>query len=72
MKKKQFTISNFYCLSCGNKISLPRARGQQREKHHIKDIYCIHCGKETKHVEKREHDFDFDFTKIQKTITINV
>lgn len=73
MGRKQFTISNFYCLDCGNEIALPRNRGHQREKNHIKHIYCICCKAETKHLEKREKDFDLDlsFLNIKKPVSVN-
>jgi hypothetical protein len=54
MRKKatQPTISEFYCVICGNK-GVPIARYNQREAGHIKDLYCVHCQKETHHVEVR-------------------
>jgi len=52
-------ISDFYCKECHFVIPLPRSR-KQREKGHIKDVYCIHCKKVTKHLEIRETDFTYD------------
>lgn len=57
MAKQKFTISQFYCKECGNKIPLPRKTGKQREKDHTKHIYCIKCKIKTPHNEVREFDF---------------
>lgn len=59
--RRNFTLSNFYCSDCGSTITLPRQKGSQREKNHIKDIYCHHCKKTTKHIEQRQFDFDFNY-----------
>ena len=37
------TISNFVCGECGMVMPLPRKHCYQREKGHIKDIYCPVC-----------------------------
>ena len=48
------TTSDFYCTECGNKgIPIMRRPGGQREAGHLKNLYCIHCRKETNHVEIR-------------------
>lgn len=49
--KRKFTMSDFICNICGNKISLPRTR--QREKLHIKTFYCPFCKRITDHTEIR-------------------
>jgi hypothetical protein len=56
------TYSNFYCTQCTNKISLPRKNSKQRERNHLKNIYCIKCKEEVNHYEVRscDHDFVFD------------
>lgn len=64
------TISDFFCVECGNKgISCPRKNGQQREAGHLKKLYCIFCQKETNHAEVKpfgssytKEDFDLEFS----------
>lgn len=46
-----FTISQFKCQECGHIIPLPRKKKREREKGHIKDIYCPWCDKVTKTIE---------------------
>lgn len=62
-------FSDFYCTQCGNKgIPIVRKAGQQRETGHLKKLYCLHCQKETNHVEIRYpskytlDDFWIEFT----------
>ena len=62
------TISSFYCTQCGNEgVPLPRKVGQAREAGHLKNMFCLTCGKETNHVEIRhfgsytKEDFDLEF-----------
>ena len=50
-KKKRSTISNFICPECGLEFPIPRKIGQQREKGHIKDLYCPICNKIQKFTE---------------------
>lgn len=57
MYKTQVTISRFICTKCNNEgIPLPRFIGKQREKNHLKNIYCIHCKEKHNHVEIRAFD----------------
>ena len=52
MGKGKYTMSDFYCTSCGKQgIPIARKKGQQREKGHLKKLFCLYCGKETNHVE---------------------
>lgn len=47
MRKRRYTtISNFICPDCSNVIPLPRSHGNQREKGHIKTLYCPFCKSE--------------------------
>lgn len=47
--------SSFYCTECGNKgIPVIRKKGQLRKSGHLKKLYCLHCRKETNHVEIKE------------------
>lgn len=49
------TESQFYCTKCGRKgIPIPRKKGQQRERGHLKKLYCLFCKEETNHAEVRE------------------
>lgn len=57
---KNFKKSDFICLKCGTNFPLPRVK-RQREKGHIKDVYCIKCKKNTQHIEIREFDYALDF-----------
>lgn len=54
-----YRISEFYCSSCGSMTPLPRLRGQQREKYHVKDLWCFKCRDTTAHTEKRFCDHVF-------------
>ncbi len=49
-------ISELYCTFCGNKLMLPRPEFGQREKNHIKTMYCFRCNKDTPHLEIRDID----------------
>jgi NAD-dependent SIR2 family protein deacetylase len=49
-------ISYFYCNECGNAFPVPRVK-KQREKGHIKNLYCIKCKSRTHHTEVRDCDF---------------
>lgn len=47
--------SDFYCTSCGKKgVPIIRNHGKMREAGHLKKLFCIHCKKETNHVEIRD------------------
>ena len=56
MKKKKYNISYFICPECGESFPLPRFQGSQREKGHIKDLYCAFCNKVVKTTEIRSGD----------------
>ena len=50
----KITKSDFYCVFCSNKgIPVIRQNGAQREKGHLKRLFCLYCNKETNHVEIR-------------------
>ncbi len=58
IRGRHFTISTFKCTVCGKEgIPISRKQSNQREFGHLKKIYCIHCKKETNHVEIREFDY---------------
>lgn len=50
--------SRFICLHCMNEnmIATGIQRVSQREKNHVKDMYCLHCKKVTKNIEVRHCD----------------
>lgn len=48
MKRLHYVISNFICQECSTVVPLPRCHGRQRERGHIKDIWCPSCKKESK------------------------
>ena len=60
MRSHEFTISDFICPKCNHKQSLPRKKGKQREKGHIKNIYCPFCKEKTQHVEIRAFDSELE------------
>jgi hypothetical protein len=52
-----FTVSDFYCTCCGQKgIPAPRKASKQREKGHLKKMYCVRCKKLVNHIEIRQFD----------------
>jgi len=57
MKKGKTTQSNFVCLECG-KMGIPIHRKRNREKGHVKDLYCVYCGKVTHQMELRDASID--------------
>ena len=51
------TISDMYCEKCNFKTTVPRKRGQQREKGHLKTMFCPRCKEMKRFKEVREIDF---------------
>ena len=52
-----FTVSDFYCTCCASKgVPIPRKSNKQREKGHMKKMYCVNCKKEVNHIEIRPFD----------------
>ena len=50
-------MSRFICLKC-LQVGIPGIqRKSQREKYHVKDLFCCTCQEETKHVEIRYCDW---------------
>jgi len=54
--KLGYHLSDFYCLNCKHKITLPRQNGRMKAKHHLKSIHCIQCRSEVNHLEVRDSD----------------
>lgn len=69
MSKDYFTVSDFYCVKCGAKgMPLARKMSRQREKGHLKKLYCLHCKQETNHREIREFDLDYTYNDLIEDI----
>ena len=67
VRGRHFTISTFKCTECGKEgIPISRKQSNQRESGHLKKIYCVHCKKETNHVEIREFDYADQFLYMPK------
>ena len=49
--RKNYSISNLVCPDCSCSFPIPRRKGSERERGHIKDLYCPFCKKETKMTE---------------------
>lgn len=59
--RKSTTTSEFYCCRCGAKgMPVIRKQSKQREKGHLKKLWCIHCKDEVNHVEIRPFD-DYNY-----------
>lgn len=63
--------SEFLCLKCmrkdGTMNGIQRVHGQ-REKLHVKDMYCCHCKEDVKALEIRYNDYmsdDFMYTALR-------
>ena len=57
MKRKNlYKISNFVGIDCGTVIPLPRV-SRQREKGHIKDIWCPMCQRMHHFTEYKQNEF---------------
>lgn len=53
---RKYTISEFVCPKCNGTFPLPRV-GNQREKGHIKDLWCPKCKQRVKTKEIRSIDY---------------
>ena len=56
MRRHSVVLSDLICSECGFKMTIPRRIGAQREKYHIKDLYCVKCKNITKYIEVRNLD----------------
>ena len=46
MSRKRWSVTSiFVCPECGLEFPIPRYHGKQRERGHIKDLYCPTCNK---------------------------
>lgn len=53
-----YTTSELICPECGGVVPIPRRRGSQRERGHIKDFWCPYCRKEVKMKEKQFNNWE--------------
>ena len=63
--------SRFICMRCMSENMLARGiqRQRQRERKHVKDLYCLRCGEITKCIEVRfcdSYDEIFEVAKIKR------
>lgn len=61
MSNKNIIYHDFYCLCCGNRITLPRKRGFLHGKDHRKKYFCIKCRRECNHYECYDDEDAFYF-----------
>ena len=54
MKRRPFFMSSFVCPVCKTDLQLPRPKSKQREKGHIKDLWCPICQKQRKFEERKQ------------------
>ena len=55
-KQRYMDLSTFVCPVCNKTFPIMRNHGKQREKGHIKDIWCPYCRQERKFLEIRDGD----------------
>ena len=61
---KNTILSDFYCISCNNRISLPRKKSHMRNAGHTKHIYCYICMERKVHIEVRDgHAYAYAMAK---------
>lgn len=56
MRKTATVRSELVCFECGGIITISRKTHRQRNKYHIKDIFCFKCEEVTKHIELKDGD----------------
>lgn len=56
-KHRYMKISQLICTECGAEMRIPRMHCAQREKGHLKDMYCPMCKRDTKFKEIRYNEF---------------
>ena len=60
MSRKSAVQSRFFCTCCGKEgIPIWRKTHRQKQKDHLKKLYCLHCKLETNHREVRQYDIEF-------------
>jgi len=51
---RDFYPSKMFCSICGNIQEIQRPKRKTRKNGHIKDLWCIRCKTETKHIENAD------------------
>ncbi len=69
MKRQAMTYSKLNCKECDSVFMVPRKRSRKREEGHIKDLYCVKCGKVTKHVEDNRSEAEKYWDKLQEELS---
>ena len=64
---RNLLISDFYCTRCGSKnYPVWRIKGKEREIGHLKNLYCLNCGRETNQIEiKPDQRYTFEDFKLE-------
>lgn len=63
-------ISELLCITCGQKMFIPRTGNQGRKAGHIKDMWCLACKEERKFIEVGNVSLEFLKEKIENNITL--
>lgn len=63
MRKGKVEYNDFYCLNCGQPITLPRKSGHQYLSGHRKVLYCPFCRETVNHVECKTPEDVAEFRK---------
>jgi ribosomal protein L33 len=69
--RKNLTQSKFFCTQCGKVQFIARKQSLQRERGHLKKLYCPFCNISCNHYEVREYDLDFDYDLLMEKIKNN-
>lgn len=61
---QKVVYNDFYCINCGNKITLPRKKGHQHARGHFKKCTCFVCKKTLNFFEVKDYDDLIYFTEM--------
>lgn len=56
MRRFNIIYNDFFCINCGNKITLPRKKGHQYKGGHLKKCYCYQCKHTVNFFEAKNRD----------------
>lgn len=56
--RRKVVISELQCLKCGQKFPIPRMLSSRRKGGHVKDLWCIKCEENTKHIEQEQKKYN--------------
>lgn len=54
------------CLMCGEITTIQRVKNKQKQKNHIKDMYCPICKKDSKYIELKDKNIYYIKLKEKK------